>query len=317
MQMIFHRRYQRLLPQYMYGDIRPREATRLEKHLESCAECRSELDQLRRVHALASGAPLREPDAEVLRNARMMFRRSLLTERRPGVATRAAEWFDSAIHGIMVPRPALALGSVALIIAGAVGGRALFPAHPASPATQTEAAGFEGVRLANMQLVGSEDQEVELSFDAVRPVRLRGKLESPEIQKILAYAVVNSDNPGVRLRAVGSAAATPSSARDREMKAALLLALRTDTNDGVRKEALQALLRYPPDREVRNALVYVMLNDANPGLRIAAINGLDSLRARGLAPDQELIETFRERIQHDDNLYIQAKAKTIIGAKQQ
>ncbi len=119
------------------------------------------------------------------------------------------------------------------------------------------------------------------------------------------------------MRAIGSAAATPSPAQDREMKAALLLALRTDKNDGVRKVALQALMRYPPDLEVRNALVYVLLNDVNPGLRIAAINGLDMLRERGLAPDQELIETFKDRIQHDDNLYIQAKAKTIIGAKRQ
>jgi anti-sigma factor RsiW len=315
--MIFHRRYQRLLPPYLYGDIRPREAALLEKHLDVCAECRSELDQLRKLHALASGAPLLEPDAEFLRDARMRFRQSLVGERRPGLTTRAAAFFDSAIRGITVPRPALVLGSAALILAGAIGGRVLFPARTTSQATPAEAAGIEGVRLANMQQVGGEGQEVELTFDAVRPVRLKGKLESPEIQRILAYAVVNSDNPGVRLRAIGSAAVTPSPAQDREMKAALLLALRTDKNDGVRKEALQALLRYPPDREVRNALVYVLLNDVNPGLRIAAINGLDTLRERGLAPDHELIETFKDRIQHDDNLYIQAKAKTIIGVKQQ
>lgn len=101
------------------------------------------------------------------------------------------------------------------------------------------------------------------------------------------------------------------------MKAALLLALRTDRNDGVRKAALQAILRYPGDREVRDGLLYVLLNDRNPGLRIAAINGLDTLRARGYVPDEEMIRAFRESVQNDENLYVRTKAQTIIGVKQQ
>jgi HEAT repeat protein len=128
---------------------------------------------------------------------------------------------------------------------------------------------------------------------------------------------VKSDNPGVRIRAVGSFSATASALPEREVKTALLLALKTDQNDAVRKEALQAILRYQPDRDVRDALLYVLLHDANPGLRIAAINGLDSLETRGYEPDDQFLQTLRDKIQNDDNLYVRVKAQSILEEKAQ
>ena len=40
--------------------------------------------------------------------------------------------------------------------------------------------------------------------------------------------------------------------------AALILALKTDPNAGVRREALNALQRYPPDNAVKNALLHTL-----------------------------------------------------------
>jgi hypothetical protein len=326
--MIFHRRYQKLLPLYVYGEIRKDQMVLLENHLPQCAECRRELDELRKLHTFLAGSPLPEPDDDLLREARRQLAESLAMERGRGVGesvpgssgeSRRREFGEivrGLFGGILIPRPVLALGSLALLALGIAAGRILFPPHSGPRTDSPVLSSTDPVRITNMQLSGTEGQEVELTFDTVRPVRLKGRIENPEIQKVLAYAVVNSDNPGVRLRAVGSVTSRPAT-QDREMKAALLLALRTDQNDGVRKEALRALLRWPADREVRDALLYVLLNDNNPGLRIAAVNGLDTLRARGILPDEELLQTFREKLQHDDNLYIRTKAQTIIGVKQQ
>jgi hypothetical protein len=313
--MLFHRRFQYLLPQYVFGDLPENQATRLEKHLGSCRECRAELEELRKFNAAVSRSPLPEPAEEMLREARSQFRSALQAEGRREARGQVSRFWDA----VTSPRPALALGLVGLLAVGILAGRYFLPAPSESQALPPDVVPGEAIRITNMQLIGGGDpaEEIELTFDAVKPVRLRGFREDPEIQKILAYAVVNSNNPGVRLRAVGSVNSRSTVPQDREMKAALLLALRTDRNDGVRKAALQAILRYPGDREVRDGLLYVLLNDRNPGLRIVAINGLDTLRARGYVPDEEMIRAFRESMKNDENLYVRTKAQTIIGVKQQ
>lgn len=313
--MLFHRRFQYLLPQYVFGDLPEHQATRLEEHLQTCAECRAELEQLRKFNAVVSRSPLPEPAEEILREARSQFRSALQTERR----REARRQFSRFRDPVTIPRPALALGLAGLLAVGILAGRYILPAPDGSQSLRADVVPGEATRITNMQLIGGGDpgEEIELTFDAVKPVRLRGYRRDPEIQKLLAYAVVNSDNPGVRLRAVGSVTSRPEVPQDREMKAALLLALRTDRNDGVRKAALQAIVRYPGDREIRDGLLYVLLNDQNPGLRIAAINGLDTLRGRGYVPDEEMIRAFRQSVQNDENLFVRTKAQTIIGVKQQ
>jgi HEAT repeats/Putative zinc-finger len=313
--MLFHRRFQYLLPPYVFGDLPENQVRKLETHLQNCKECRSELEQLRRFNAVISRSPLPEPAEEILREARSQFRSVLQDERRRADPGR----FSGFWAPVRIPRPAFALGLVVLLAVGILAGRYLPPAPGGSQAVTTDVVPRDAVRITNMQLIGggAPGEEIELTFDAVKPVHLRGTREDPEIQKVLAYALVNSDNPGVRLRAVGSVTSRSTVPLEREMKGALLLALRTDRNDGVRKAALQAILGYPGDREVRDGLIYVLLNDGNPGLRIAAINGLDTLRSRGYVPDEEMIRAFRESMRNDENLYVRTKAQTIIGVKQQ
>jgi HEAT repeat protein len=153
---------------------------------------------------------------------------------------------------------------------------------------------------------------VEFTFDAVRPVKMMGSVNDPQIQKVLTHAMLNDDNPGVRLRAVNAITAPRVEQPDNELKAALILALKTDPNAGVRREALNALQRYPPDNAVKNALLHTLLTDKNPGLRIAAINGFDSLRARGQSADQSIVSALRNRMLSDDNTYIRMRAKTVL-----
>jgi hypothetical protein len=311
-----HRYYQQLLPLSFYGDLSAKEERDLDRHLEVCNKCVNELDELRRLHTVLSKAPVQDLDETLLHEARLRFQRTMPTARqRPTILEQAQHVLSWSLH----PRTAMAAGGIALFLLGLLGGRTFGIPSDNDAVLNSFLASGGGLSVTNVQFTGtpSSAEDVELSFDAVKPVHLRGNIHDPRIQKALAYALVKSDNPGVRIRAVGSFSATPSALPEREVKVALLLALKTDQNDAVRKEALQAILRYQPDREVRDALLYVLLHDGNPGLRIAAINGLDSLETRGYKPDESFLQTLRDNLQHDDNLYVRVKTQSILEEKAQ
>jgi hypothetical protein len=267
---------------------------------------------MRNLRGILATVPRVEPGDSLLNEARLQFRASVARERlRAGVIGNLLEGFRRPA----VYRPAIGFACLALVVAGFMGGR--YVSLPNGEIDGMSSTLGEGAHIANVRLVrgGSPGNDVEVAFDAVRPVRLRGSVNDPSLQKVLAYALVNEENPGVRLRAIGVVATSTWSAPEPEVKAALLLALQSDPNDGVRKEALKAILRCPADREIRDGLLYVLLHDKNPGLRIAAINGLDSLRGKGNAPDEKEMQAYRGQLRNDDNVYVRVKARSLLEEK--
>ncbi len=311
--MALHRHYQRMIPLLLFGELSEAEVRELEGHLATCALCRNEVEDTRKLHAFLARVPAPDPAEALLQDARLRSHYALLAERGK---TNLWERFKATVSGPAMYRPAFGVTAAALLAVGFFGGRLLFPGTHAERDIDVASMDGEGVRVTNVRVAGATEGEgIELAFDTVTPMRLRGTIQNPAIQKVLAYALLNGENPGVRLRAVGSITANPIAPLEHEIKAALLLTLKSDPNDGVRKEALRALLRYPADREIRDVLMEVLLNDSNPGLRVAAINGLDSLRARGFQPDQQLLQTFRQRLQNDENQYVRVKSQSLFEEK--
>jgi hypothetical protein len=154
--------------------------------------------------------------------------------------------------------------------------------------------------------------ELEFTYARITPMRVRGTVDDPQVQLLLARALVGDENPGVRLRAVNAIPSRPARQADLEIKAALILALKTDSNAGVRKEALLALRRLPPDLAIRDALLHALLYDTNPGLRIAAVNGLDSLALSPGGNDENLLSVLRQASQNDENTYIRSRANAVL-----
>ena len=143
--------------------------------------------------------------------------------------------------------------SVALMAVGLGMGYLLFGATP--PPASGEYAGdpfaSSDIRVQNVRFQETDPAsgEVELSFYAARPVTLRGAVDDPKIQRLLAYALVNESNPGVRLQAADLFRSQAAAEPDREVRNALIAALRSDTNDGVRTKAIQALAEYQVDND--------------------------------------------------------------------
>jgi hypothetical protein len=94
-----------------------------------------------------------------------------------------------------------------------------------------------------------------------------------------------------------------------------MLALTSDPNVGVRRQALYALRRMPQDTRVRDVLLQVLLHDTNPGLRIAAINALDSLQTNVALSDEATRSSLRKLVAGEDNMYVQVKARSLLEGR--
>ncbi len=75
-----HRRFRDQLSDYADGQLSPRLATRFERHLASCADCRKELGELRRMLELLHDLPAAEPGPG---SVDALLRRMAETEARP------------------------------------------------------------------------------------------------------------------------------------------------------------------------------------------------------------------------------------------
>lgn len=309
-----HEQYKKWLPLSMYDELETNQRRLLNDHLLSCSECRTELEELKRLHAALDRTPAVEVTDDLLREARQELRAALRHER-----TRQAGW-QRAWESLTFFSPGyrFALGTGLAVAFGIVIGYVAF--SPSSGVQERDVslvagmpATHDGTRITNVRFIDADgtDGSIEFAFDAVAPVRIKGNINDERVQKILTHAILNDQNPGTRLRSVNAFANQELKQPDRELKAALIGALKSDENPGVRKEALRVLQSFPFDDEIKNAFLHVLVHDKNSGLRIAAINSLDSARAVGHA-DQQVLNVMKERMESDDNSYVRFRAKSVI-----
>jgi hypothetical protein len=180
-------------------------------------------------------------------------------------------------------------------------------AIPVSDSQMPQSAGEMQITNVKFEDADASDGNVEFTFEAVRPMRYKGSINDPNAQKVLTYALVNEQNPGIRLHAANALNAKQLGKPDPAVKNALIHALRDDENTGVRMEALTALQRFETDEEIKQAILHVLVSDTNPGLRIAAIK---SIEAEG-SIDHEVVKVLKE-VQTDDEEYIRLSARKMI-----
>jgi hypothetical protein len=311
---MFHLAKRRELPLLIYGDLSRGEEKRLRRHVEKCASCKKELAELRVLGGLVSRHGPRAVDEKHLDELRVELMSALPTN---GAVRRDFD-VQEFLRTLFPSRPGFAVAGVAVILCvGILCGRYVLPVQSQVGQSVAAMPDAGGIGVSNLQILGGVDdnREIELVFDATRTMHVKGTLDNPLVQRVIARAIVNGQNPGVRLRAASSAVPFAAASGDREIKAALLLAVKSDSNDGVRKAALEALLRYPADFQIRDGLLQVLLSDANPGLRVAAINGLTAMTSRGFAPDENGRKNLENHLPSEQNLFVRAKTESLLKGR--
>jgi len=312
-----HNEYKRLLQLSLFGELKSEENEILKKHLLICEECRVELEDQKNLLELISGKKKAEVDDKVLSAARYQLRGALRSEKNN---SNIFESFLENLSQLFTSPLKFALTSAAILLIGILIGSQLLSKPPSDQLnnqnnSENRFASFnEDISISNLRFIDSDatDGEVEFTFDASRPVRLKGKVSDPQIQGVLTYAMLNEQNPGSRLNSINVMDTKQASKYDQDVKNALITVVMTDNNPGVRREALKLMKKFPYDENIKQALLYVITNDSVSGLRIEALNSIIEAANKGYKLDSEEINLFKNKIQQDENPYIKLRTKSIL-----
>jgi hypothetical protein len=312
-----HNEYKQLLQLSLFGELKSEEQKILKEHLLICEECRTELEDQKNLLELISGKKKLIIDDKVLSAARYQLRGALRSEQSNrnifnSAAENISQFFTSPLKYAFAGIALLVLG---IIIGSLFFGRSSQPQFTGQQNGDNRFASLtEDISISNVRFVDSDasDGEVEFTFEASRPVRLKGKVNDPQIQSVLTYAMLNEQNPGSRLNSINAMDTETPVQYDSDVKDALITVLMTDENPGVRREALKLMSKFHYDESIKQTLLYVVANDTVSGLRIEALNSLIEAGNQGYKLNNEEINLFRERLQKDENPYIKLRSRTIL-----
>ncbi len=278
-----------------YGELPDEQAHELERHLEGCAACKMEREQVLALKTLVSAHPALEPSPNLVARARLRLEEAL-------DALPPKRWYERWSQDIVNNFARLQAAPVAALLLLVVGAGAgclgeyeyaqSRAAHAAAvqvaAAPKPQPVAVQLPALANVASISGIERQpnsemVAVTYNQLVPRRIEGSLDDPTIRELLMLATENSASAGIRNDSVGLLAAEcraghscqPSGIRD-----ALMVALRYDRSAAVREKALEGLEPYvAEDTRVRNAVLEALLNDSDARVRSAAINLLAPVEA--------------------------------------
>ena len=306
--------YQELLSRSVFDELTADEQRYLKTYLKTHPAQKREYRELQRLRGVMIST-VAEIDVDgLLADARVGLRHAVRKERNAEhIAVRMLQW----VREIITPKFALA-GAAAIVLGIVIGYFAFSPIGdrqdmvmlPVSGNTSTT----KNMHINNVRMIETGNGTVEIEFDAVAPLTIKGNIDDPEIQKVLTHALLNESNAGIRLASVTTIGDQfgHRSEYDPAVRMALITTVKSDENPGVRREALRVLLQFGYDDATRDALLSILTNDQNTGMRVAAINALETARLDGRTFDGQTIDIFKKRMETENNTYIRNRAATFV-----
>ncbi len=312
-----HNEYKQLLQLSLFGELKSEEQLKLKEHLLTCEECRAELEDQKNLLELISGKKKVVVDEKVLSAARYQLRGALKAEKEN---KNIFSSLPDSIYQLFTTPLRFAIAGAVLLAIGMLFGSLFFSDSAQANFTGQQdghnkfASLSEDISISNIRFIDSDasDGEIEFTFDASRPVKLKGSINDNQIQSVLTYAMLNEQNPGSRLNSINAMDTEAPTHYDQDVKDALITVVMTDENPGVRREALKLMDKFPYDESIKQTLLFVVANDSVSGLRIEALNSLIEAGNKGYKLNSSEINLFKEKLQQDENPYIKLRSRTIL-----
>lgn len=306
---------------YLLDELSAEERTELENAMLENDELKDEFENIKRLcEALVEGRPSPAGDA-VLDSARGALMRSVRNEmNKTSFKDKILGW----IKDLFFTNYKIAFGGAATMAVGVFIGYLFFsPNFIESRLTDnSKSVDLDNIESGNYQISNvkfpnpfGDKGDIEISFDAVKPISYKGKMSDPMVQRLLATALVTEPNPGLRLKTVSTISEQVSENKfipDPKIKSSLITALKIDSNPAVRKEAMTALLNFPFDTEIRDAFLFVLSNDKNSGMRVYAINSLFRVKEQGNSLDDKIKNVLNKKAETDDSDFIRMRAASLL-----
>ena len=311
--MMEHYKYKELIQLALLDELADNELDKLHKHLIECNECQLEYDNLTKFYSGINQKKIDDVDDDFLSEARQQFKDRLNFELSS--QSFIQKLTDFSRRNFRIHRSPILAGAFSLVVGISIGYFA-FSSGKYSINNSFQNSNEGNQRITNVRILNKDTSngQIEFSFDAIKEITLKGEINNPAIQKILAEALVNESNPGTRIQTASllSNQITDNSKISPKVKTSLITAMKYDNNPAVRMEAMKALLNLPYSNDVNEALLFVLQHDKNSGMRVTAINALASIKPVTGSINQETIKVLNQKAKDDINQYVRIRAASLL-----
>jgi hypothetical protein len=304
-------RFERLIEEYLGGEISPEDLETLQQHSRSCPGCRMMME----LHRGLSEGPVELHQPTEGEYAGM--RAAVLRRVRAGGGKRKMGSFWKRLVSLPAARPAFAPVFVVLLIAlGFVLGRmwpkpARLDDHLLVEEITRQASLGRGLNgywespftYSNVSMHQRNSSDLTLSFDVTRRIDVETTLDSPLAREVLVYAMIDHSNMGLRFEAM----AVAERSMDEKLKEALVFVLLNDPSMPVRLKSLDILSRHASDPDVQDALLTSLSQDPSVQVRLMALQSLASLN---VAPEA-IRKAIEERPDRSDRAVLHLASQLI------
>lgn len=315
-----HDKYKELLELNVLGELNEEDELLLKNHLFECDECNKEYAEIKKLFNMVSAERADMPSEDNLTNARKRLFNTINSEleKTSQIRETGFNW-----NKIFSTKFSFGFGTFVLIMLGFFAGYLFF--NNTAPVITSNSLDLDKIDRGEVKITDvnfprkfSESGEFEFKLNNAALASYKGTLSDVIVQKLLASAINETENPGFKIKTARSfSELVPDNfVPDNEIKKAFINSLKTDKNPGVRKGALQALVNFKYDEEIRDALIFVLENDENASNRISAINTLLSMNL--ILPDinEELKSKLNKSNFNEENEVIKYRtAKLLMGEK--
>lgn len=315
------KRYNELMQIYFINEISEEEKIELENYLLENDAAKKQFEEMKKLQrSITSNKPLPLGD-NVLEQSRQKL---LISLRAEDQKAKGIEKFITSVKNYFFPNYRYALSAVFTLTVGLFLGYMLFsPSNSFTPQILEDQNQFDldkikssGADIANIRFNEQfgENGNIEFSFNTIKPITYKGSINDEVTLKLLAMALISSDNPGVRLKSLNTIASqtTKNITPDSKVKSSMITAVKTDPNAAVRKEALNVLMKYPFENDIRDAFLFVLQNDRNSGMRVSAINALADLKQQGQSIDDEIKNVLNKQIESAEDNFVKMRAASLL-----
>src|ERR1700678_1809211 len=302
---------------FAYGELPDDQCHALEGHLTACKHCQEEFAAVQALQQAMALAPVQEPSANLLAQARLRLEEALDTMPRTSWLMRAQQ---SLFRGVSMLGRAPVAASALLVLglgSGSWGGYQAAVRTHRPPAELPAAIAGPGT-IANVSSIVREPntENVEVHFNRLVPETTHGSLDDPQIRELLLAGAQSQVNPGVAQNSVSLLASECQAGHQCSggpLRNALLVALRYDKNARIRLQALDGLKPYvAEDMRVRDGVLEALMNDEDATVRSRAIGLLQPVA--GDSSVQHVLHTVESE---DDNPHIRTVSHEILDESPQ
>ncbi|MEE4310871.1 MAG: HEAT repeat domain-containing protein [candidate division KSB1 bacterium] len=265
----------------LYDELDAESSKQLKQHLQSCERCTAELAEARQVFGTLDKREKSIVSPEELAQSRERLHRSLLQLQRKGsvlsdAVRKFGQWFSWNDRTVL--RYAAA---AAILLIGVFIGRQTY-----GPAQTSQAALLSGMTDINYVHYEPDSKQLIIGYNSIVEEKIRGDATQPEIQRMMAYALMHEERPNVRLKTVSALSALEE--LDINLIRTLIDVMQSDENPGVRLKAVKVLNAIPISSDLKNMLIdvftKVVLKEENSAIRNEAINGLSRIGNSDIVP---------------------------------